>query len=137
MKKHEKTLVSMVVVGAALWIAGFVVGWYVNSRINETPSRTVTVQTAAPSVTFTSDGKEVSYAGQADKTALETLQAATAVDVKDSAYGTMVTGIHGVKAEDGKTYWAFYVNSAYANEGAGTYKAKSGDTITWKLEEIR
>lgn len=111
---------------------------FVANRPDDTAQKTTTTHsTNASKIKFSVEGKQVVYDGVAGQTALKTLQSLTSVDTKESSYGTMVTGIHGVKAEDGKNYWAFYVNGAYANEGAGTYKSKAGDKVTWKLEEIK
>lgn len=90
----------------------------------------------ASKITISSDGKTVSYVGVQDETALATLETLAKVDTKDSSFGTMVVGINDVTADNNTNYWAFYVNDAYGTEGAGTYKAKSGDKITWKLEAI-
>lgn len=112
-------------------------GWIVVTQ-REANTQTTVTQTATQSgISFSSDGKEVTYTGQASKTALALLQSLTEVQTKESQYGTMVTGIHGVQAEDAKTYWAFYVNDTYANEGAGTYVTKATDRLTWKLETIQ
>jgi hypothetical protein len=90
-----------------------------------------------PAITFSTDKKEVRYNGIEGKTALDTLQLLTKTDIEDSSFGKMVTGINGMQADKTKNYWAFYVNDAYASEGAGTYVSKAGDKITWKLEDIK
>ncbi|MCL2173889.1 DUF4430 domain-containing protein [Candidatus Saccharibacteria bacterium] len=80
----------------------------------------------------------VSYDGQNDKTALELLKDNHLVETKDfSGMGEFVTAIDGVAAEDGKNFWAFYVDGEMAMEGAGTYKTKDGEKIEWRLEEIQ
>lgn len=136
MNKNNKIVAALVAL-VLLVAAGFG-GWYyldhTRSSNTDTPAPK-TVETTK-NITFSTDGKEVSYNGQDGKTALEVLKSLTSVDSKESAYGTMVTGIHGVKAEDSKTYWALYVNDAYASEGAGTLKTTNADKITWKLEDI-
>ncbi len=101
---------------------------------------TNTVSQATPiggTITYGADGKSVEYTGKTGVTALENLQALTEVNLQSSSYGDMVVGINGVNSETDKNYWAFYVNGDYANEGAGTYKTKDGDTFTWKLEDIQ
>lgn len=131
MKNSKKLLAAA---GLAVILLGFG-GWFVLGQ-KPAAEKTVVVPQAQSAITFSSDGKEATYKGQDGKTALEVLKSLTNIDSKDSAYGTMVTGIHGVKAEDNKTYWALYLNDAYASEGAGTLKAKNTDTVTWKLEAI-
>jgi hypothetical protein len=80
----------------------------------------------------------VSYEGKNDKTALELLKGAHTVETKDfSGMGEFVTSIDGVRVEDGKNFWAFYVGGAMASEGAGTYKTKDGEKIEWRLENIQ
>jgi len=80
----------------------------------------------------------VSYDGVNGKTALELLQKSHQVGTKDYAgIGSMVIAIDGVKAEDGKNFWGFYVNGTMASEGAGTYKTKAGEKIEWRLETIQ
>ena len=134
MKKNSKIVVIAVVL--LVLIAGGVGLYYVNSPKTANTVQKTQTTSSDEKVTFSNSGKEVSYVGQDGKTALDVLKSLTSVDTKESTYGTMVVGIHGVKAEDGKNYWSFYVNGAYANEGAGTFKTKAADVITWKLEAI-
>lgn len=80
----------------------------------------------------------VSYQGQNDKTALDLLKNGYKVETKDFAgMGEFVTAIDSVESEDGKNFWAFYVDGKMAAEGAGTYKTKDGEKIEWRLEEIQ
>ena len=80
----------------------------------------------------------VSYEGKNDKTALELLKNKYQVETKDfSGMGEFVIAIDGVKSEDGKNFWAFYVDGEMAMEGAGTYKTKDGEKIEWRLDEIQ
>lgn len=131
----KKKLIAVV---AAIAIIAGGAGAYVANQPNDTASNATTAQTQTTSkIRFSVQGKQASYTGVVGQTALQTVQSLTNVDTKESSFGTMVTGIHGVVAEDGKNYWAFYVNGKYADEGAGTYKNKAGDKITWKLEDIK
>jgi HAMP domain-containing protein len=80
----------------------------------------------------------VSYDGKNDKTALELLKDSHKVETKEySGMGEFVTSIDGVAAEDGKNFWAFYVNGQMAAEGASTYKTKDGEKIEWRLDAIQ
>ncbi|MDO8265521.1 MAG: DUF4430 domain-containing protein, partial [Candidatus Saccharibacteria bacterium] len=74
--------------------------------------------------------------GQTGKTALEILQQGTEVTTESSDFGDFVTGINGNIADSSKNYWSFYVNGAYASEGAGTYKTTDGEKIEWRLEDL-
>lgn len=123
---------------AVLLLAAAGVGAYIATRPADTAQKSTTTQTEAVSkIKFSLAGKQAAYNGVVGQTALQTLQSLTTVNTQDSSYGTMVVGINGKQAEDSKNYWAFYVNGTYANEGAGTYKSKAGDKITWKLEDIK
>lgn len=135
MKKHEKALIGMIIAALVVWVGGFLIWQYVTQET--TPKGNNTVEVRSKDIVYTNNGKQVEYFGQNDVTALEVLKRLSNIDTKESEFGTMVVGIHGVKAEEGKTYWAFYVNGTYANEGAGTFKTKSTDRVVWKLEEIR
>jgi hypothetical protein len=80
----------------------------------------------------------VSYMGENGKTALEILKKSHKIETKDFAgVGEFVTAIDGIKAEDSKNFWAFYVNGTMASEGASTYKTKNGEKIEWRLDEIQ
>jgi len=80
----------------------------------------------------------VSYEGQNGKTALELLKNKYKVETKEfTGMGEFVTSIGGVAAEDGKNFWAFYVDGEMAMEGASTYKTKNGEKIEWRLDEIQ
>ncbi len=80
----------------------------------------------------------IQYPGQSGKTALDLLKAKYPgkVETKQSSFGEFVEGINGVKA-DSKHFWAFYINGEFANIGAGSYATKEGETLSWKLEEIK
>lgn len=123
--------VGLVLAGASSYM------WLTNSTKIEDQSAKPAVTAASDKISFSDGGKQVTYTGEAGKTALANLQALTTVEVKSTSYGDMVTVINGVRAQDGKNYWAFYVNGAYANEGAGTYKTKFGDKLMWKLEDVQ
>lgn len=87
-------------------------------------------------ITTSEDGKTVSYQGQDGKTALEILKNGAEVATEESSFGEFVTGINGVLANSDSEYWSFYVDGAYAQEGAGTYQTKDTERIEWKLEAL-
>ncbi|QQS20155.1 DUF4430 domain-containing protein [Candidatus Saccharibacteria bacterium] len=127
---------KLAIAAVVLILAGGVGAYTVNRDTQ--PTKTVQrSQAVAKQITSTADKKIVRYNGAVGQTALQTLQSLAKVDTKESSFGTMVVGINGVMAEEGKNYWAFYVDEVYANEGAGTYQNKSGDKIAWKLEDIK
>jgi hypothetical protein len=130
----KKQLISAVAV-AAIAVAGL--GTY-QAVQQDTPSaaQPSVVQQVPKPITFSENKKTVNYDGVAGITALETLKTLTMVDTKASAYGEMITGINGVSADSNSEYWAFYVDGKLASEGAGTYKAQSGDKIEWRLEKL-
>ncbi len=140
--KQESSPFVLVLVGvAALGVIGF---GYIGMQDMESNSSNgaseSSQQEAAESsaVTFSEDGNTVSYNAIVDETALETLKAYTEVKTKDSGkLGEMVTEINGVPAEDGKNFWAFYVDGKQADKGASTYEVKDGEKIEWRLEDIK
>lgn len=78
----------------------------------------------------------IKYQGQTGQTALELLKSSHRVDTKSTSFGDMVVGVDGVGVDESKQYWAFYVNGALSQEGAGTYQTKSTDQIEWKVESF-
>jgi len=78
----------------------------------------------------------VKYQGQECKNALDLLKSKYEVQTKNfEGIGEFVTGVNGVAADD-QHFWAFYVNGAQAQVGAGQYVTKDSDVIEWKLEDI-
>ncbi|MCX6797512.1 MAG: DUF4430 domain-containing protein, partial [Candidatus Doudnabacteria bacterium] len=70
----------------------------------------------------------VKYEGEEGKTALQILKDKYQVDTKEyQGLGEFVTSISGIKAEDGKNFWAFYVNGKQAQVGASSYQTKNGE----------
>lgn len=132
MKKFNNLIVVVLIVAIAVFGA-----WFVWPKSAPAPQNQPSQTQTAEKIDVTADGKTVNYTGKDGQTALAVLQSLTQVTSEDSAYGKMVTGINGVTAEKNKTYWAFYVDGAYANEGAGTFITKNGQKLQWKLEAIQ
>ncbi len=65
-----------------------------------------------------------------DSTALSMLKEVELVETEDSDWGPMITSINGLAAA-GTYYWAFYVNGEEASVGAGAYKPKVGEALTF------
>lgn len=79
----------------------------------------------------------VKYYGQDGKTALEILKIVTTVQTKNyPGVGVFVQSINGV-APDERHFWKLYVNGSESQVGADQVQTKNGDTIEWKLEEIK
>lgn len=76
----------------------------------------------------------LAYKGQEGKTALELLKQKAKTTTKQSAYGEYVDSINGLGGGTDGKYWAFYINGAASNVGAGAYTTKSTDNIEWKYE---
>lgn len=136
MNKTKKVIAAVVL----LALVGFGGFWMMNRSDDAEKSTDNTTQqtqeTVKPAITLSEDGKTVSYEGVSGKTALEVLKEGIDVETQSSDFGDFVTSINGVKADAAKEYWSFYVNGAYANEGAGTYKTTDGEKIEWKLESL-
>lgn len=129
MKWNKKTKNILFV--AVVVIAGIIFVWKV------TQSDSTNNQQTTQSKVETSSKTEVSYDGVAGKNALALLKSSHKTETKSyKGLGELVTSIDGMKA-DTKHFWSFYVNGKQAQVGAGEYTTKSGDKITWKLEEIK
>ena len=135
-----KQMITAVLAVIILGTGGFLL--YNNNKDETGQDTTKTVETTQtaveekPKITVSEDQKTVSYDGQTGKTALEILQKGTEVTMESSSFGDFVTGINDVVADSSKNYWSFYVNEAYASEGAGTYKTTDGEKIEWRLEDL-
>lgn len=128
-------LIVVILAGGTYWLTG---KDSTNNQINDASNSQQEEQAIVqmPEITFSEDGKTVSYDGVEGKTALEILKEGTDVTTQSSSYGDFVTGINGREADASSEYWSFYVNGSYASEGAGTYQSKTGDKIEWKLESL-
>jgi hypothetical protein len=106
--------------------------------VNTTPVAPASTPASAPAQTrpTPAQNQDISYKGQTGKTALELLEAKYPTKTKSTSYGDMVIAINNI-APDAKHFWAFYINGQFANVGAGSYQTKNGDTLSWKLEEIK
>lgn len=133
----KKTIVTAALV-AVISVAGFSVYNLSQNKTKDKVQPVATEQTtqAEQQIKFSNDGKSVAHDGVADKTALETLKSLTFVGTKATSFGEMVISINNREADSSSEYWAFYVNGKLASEGAGTYKAVSGDKIEWRLEKF-
>jgi hypothetical protein len=79
----------------------------------------------------------ITYQGEEGKNALELLKAKYPVKTKEfPGAGEFVESINGVTPET-DYFWAFYVNGATSNVGAGQYVTKTADKLEWRLEKIQ
>jgi hypothetical protein len=127
---YKKSTLISIFVFLSVVTAGTAV---VLNRVNEEPKKdkTQAVAKVEPQVKAST---VVRFTAEKDKTVLEQLQAREKVTVKDSQYGPYVESINGLKGGTDNKYWSFYVDGQMANIGAGEYKTKGGETITWKFE---
>jgi hypothetical protein len=80
---------------------------------------------------------ELSYPGEDGRTALDLLlKADPSAVVEGEGEMAFVTSVGGRDADPDTEFWALYVDGEPAQVGAGSLETKSGQTITWKLEEI-
>lgn len=130
MKKNQRIIagIAAIVVGVGIIVAAVLVGNNENNTNNDTVGKVCPISEIEGAQT-------VNYDGVTDETALATLEKLCNVTKTSSDLGEYVSGIEDKDAGD-THYWAFYVNDAYATEGAGTYKAKDGDKIKWVLTSL-
>lgn len=90
----------------------------------------------AQELTDTTKSKGISYKGKDGVTALVLLQQNAKIVTSGTGENAFVTTINGVTANSKNQYWAFYINSKASMVGAGSYRTKNSDTISWKLESF-
>lgn len=128
MTKAQKVIAAVAVV---LAVASIVLMVLVILDHNKEPE----VVEEEPVVVCPMEDGVVTYAGEADKTALEILRSWCDIETQEVVGGEKVVRIDEV-AVTGSEYWAFYVNDAYANINAGEYLTVETDVITWRLEAV-
>ena len=86
----------------------------------------------------TADKKEKTYAVKTDKTVVgDALLELGLIEGEEGDFGLYVKKVDGVVADydvDG-TYWAFYVNDAYASAGVDQTEIENGATYSFKVEK--
>lgn len=86
----------------------------------------------------TADKKEKTYQIKTDKATVgEALIDLGLIEGEDGDFGLYVKKVDGVTADydvDG-TYWAFYVDGAYASKGVELTEIKEGATYSFKVEK--
>lgn len=98
-------------------------------------------QVASKSFTFEvvdKDGNTETFSITTDKTTVgEALLEEGLIAGENGQYGLYVTEVNGIVADynvDG-TYWAFYVDGAYASSGVDTTDIVDGSTYSFKVEK--
>lgn len=127
----NKRYVLIVLAGVVL-LAGFIF-----ALVNKPADIAKTETPATNSAPVVQQAQEVSYTGEAGKTALAQLKETTEnVVTKTSSMGEYVDSIGELKGgQDGK-YWTFYVDGVMASIGADGYVAKGGEAIVWKFVKL-
>ena len=99
------------------------------------------VQVASKSFTFEvvdKDGNTETFSITTDKATVgEALLEEGLIAGENGQYGLYVTEVNGIVADynvDG-TYWAFYVDGAYASSGVDTTDIVDGSTYSFKVEK--
>ncbi len=84
------------------------------------------------------DGNVTNYEIRTDKTIVgEALQELGLIEGDEGDFGLYVKKVNGITADfdvDG-TYWAFYVNGAYATSGVDKTEIKDGESYAFKVEK--
>lgn len=143
-----KNLQNWIIIGILALVAIFGGGYYLSqNKADEPGKQTTNVATESSQVkNFVAslqinDGENIVSYDLVDgegQTALEVTQKATGGQVETSGEGinAFVTSINGRKADDSKKeYWELVVNDKPASVGAGSYKVKNGDAITWRISK--
>lgn len=84
------------------------------------------------------DGKTTDFEINTDKTIVgEALQELGLIEGDEGEFGLYVKKVNGITADFNvdKTYWAFYVNGAYATSGVDTTEIKDGESYAFKVEK--
>ena len=84
------------------------------------------------------DGKETSFKIHTDKkTVGEALLELNLISGDEGPYGLYVKTVNGITADYDvdQTYWAFYVNGAYASAGVDATDIEEGATYSFKVEK--
>lgn len=132
--KTQSLKFIIIAVGVVLLAAGC--SWRVNNANPQTQEQRQQIQ-VVQKVEGQLGDKLFNFYEDEQKTALDLLEMTNKVESKEfSGAGKFVESIDGVKP-DSKHFWAFYLNGKQAEVGASAYKPVNGDTIEWKLEEIK
>lgn len=133
---HKKTITSVIIV-ALVALTGLTAGvLHVmgGSGSPQTSKQAVANTTAKSDQAKVESATIVEFKAVKNRTVLDQLKDKAKVVTKDSQYGQYVDSVNGMQGGTNNKYWTFYVNGQMANIGAGEYRTKGGETITWKFE---
>lgn len=107
-------------------------------EVNRSTTSSAQAKKTITKVTVKSDGHEKSYQVEdlVGKTALEATTLAT-LNVKLTGEGSnaFITAINDREASsEKKEFWKLIINGKDSEVGAGSYKVKEGDTISWEID---
>ena len=130
----------LVLAGVAL--IGLGIALYRGPLMSPSPSSPDSPTESLPSTVAPSDlevlpfAREFEYtATESGQTALDLLKQYNIIEVKEFGFGTMITGIEGLMADE-NNYWAFYVNGEYAKQAADQTDLNVGDKIRFVYEPV-
>lgn len=145
-KNMSLFLCTMLIVAMALGTTGCK-----GNNAKETKESTAAAQTVQAERTVLGEGRTVFDFVVVDKegketpfeihTNQETVGAAllelNLITGEEGAYGLYVKSVNGITADYDvdRTYWAFYVNGAYAVSGVDTTPIAAGETYSFKVEK--
>jgi hypothetical protein len=133
----SKKQLSTWIISAILIVAVAITGIYLYESRGDQETQAIQQQEQVQNtvnISFSEDGKTLSYDGQSGKTALELLTIGTEVGTSGSGENTYVTSINGIEADlSNSQFWAFYINGESASVGAGSYTTLDSDVISWEL----
>lgn len=95
-------------------------------------------QTAFPFTVVDKEGKETNFTVHTDKeTVGDALLEVNLIAGEAGQYGLYVKKVNGIAADYDvdKTYWAFYVNGAYATSGVDATKIEENTAYMFKVEK--
>ncbi|HKU18945.1 MAG TPA: DUF4430 domain-containing protein [Candidatus Saccharimonadales bacterium] len=125
--KHSSKKIFFSIVAVLVVLTGATAGVIAHTQPGGVPHVAI-VKTGANQFT------QLSYQGEAGKSALVLLKTHASVVTKNSSYGVYVESINGVAGGTSSKYWMLYVNGKQAQVGASSYITKAGDVVTWKFE---
>ena len=111
------------------------------STESRTEANTTVLGEGATKILFTvvdKEGNETYFEIHTDKEIVgDALFEHNLIAGNDGPYGLYVTEVNGITADYDvdATYWAFYINDAYAASGVDTTPIKEGETYCFKVEK--
>ena len=84
------------------------------------------------------EGNEKTFEIHTDKTTVgDALFEVELIEGEEGAYGLYVKTVNGITADYDvdQTYWAFYINDAYATSGVDTTPVTEGESYSFKVEK--